>query len=573
MTSGRAVGFLKVEGVVRALSRWPAATLFALCLIAWLPGFLTLPPLDRDESRFAQASKQMVESGDLVDIRFSTGARYNKPIGIYWLQSASEKVFGSVPHNIILHYRIPSLIGGYLALLLTFWCARGFVGPPTALLSAALLGATVLMTAEAEIATTDAVLLATILAAQAIFMRVYLVARDPAYPKVPLWLALLGWAAIGAGILIKGPVILGVLAVTVIPLSVWDREWRWLGGTRPLPGIPLAILIVAPWAIAIGFASHGAFYQQSLGHDFANKMIGGQESHGALPGYFLVLSSLTLWPATLVALPGLYEGYRSRHEPAFRYLFVWAVASWLLFEIVPTKLPHYVLPAYPALTMLGAMWVMRPSLIDALMRERIFRYAASAQFAVGAIVLAAAPFVAAHKFGTDLSPWIVVCILLFGLLALAATIMWVPRRRLIGSLLAIAGALVLFPTLTLGLAPALSPIWTSPRAAALIARDSKADDPPVTLAGYVEPSLVFLLGTRTNIETGQGAADIAAGQGGLVLVEDHELKNFLDRVAARGAAFAKADEISGYDYSRGRAVHLTLYRTLPAMQVSPPPAE
>ena len=81
-------------GVLRRLARWPAATLFLLCVVAWLPGFFTLPPLDRDESRFAQASKQMVETGNLVDIRFSEGARYNKPVGIYWLQAASTKIFG-----------------------------------------------------------------------------------------------------------------------------------------------------------------------------------------------------------------------------------------------------------------------------------------------------------------------------------------------------------------------------------------------------------------------------------------------------------------------------------------------
>ena len=73
-----------------AAGRW--SLLFLICLIAWLPGLFTIPPLDRDESRFAQASKQMLETGNFVDIRFGHEPRYKKPVGIYWLQAASTAV-------------------------------------------------------------------------------------------------------------------------------------------------------------------------------------------------------------------------------------------------------------------------------------------------------------------------------------------------------------------------------------------------------------------------------------------------------------------------------------------------
>jgi 4-amino-4-deoxy-L-arabinose transferase-like glycosyltransferase len=513
--------------VLRRLARWPAATLFFLCLVAWVPGFFTLPPLDRDESRFAQASKQMVETGNLVDIRFSEGARYNKPIGIYWLQAASTKVFGGPAHNEIWTYRLPSLLGGFLALLFAYWCARAFASPETALLAAALLGATLLMTAEAKIATTDAVLLATILAAQAVFLRIYLAARDATRQPPGLGFVLAGWVAVAAGILVKGPVILAVLGVTFAAVSLWDRDWRWLKSLRPALGIALAVLLVAPWAIAIGIESHGAFYQQSLGHDFANKIIGGQESHGALPGYFLLLSSLTLWPATLLALPGIVFGITFRKQDAPRYLLAWAGATWLLFELVPTKLPHYILPAYPALAMLGALWAMRPALLDESRRARIARFVACALFFVVCLALAALPIVAAWKFGEDVSPFVVIGIGVVSALGTAAAIMLARRKLPAAALLGILAAIIVYPVLTVGVAPNLSPIRTSPRAAELIAKDSRPNDPPVVLAGYVEPSLVFLLGTNTRLETGIAAADLAARRGGLVMVEDHERSNFL----------------------------------------------
>ena len=67
------------------------AVLVVAALLAFLPGFFQIPPLDRDEARFAQATKQMLETGEYVDIRFQDEVRYKKPVGIYWLQAAVVK--------------------------------------------------------------------------------------------------------------------------------------------------------------------------------------------------------------------------------------------------------------------------------------------------------------------------------------------------------------------------------------------------------------------------------------------------------------------------------------------------
>jgi hypothetical protein len=150
--------------------------------------------------------------------------------------------------------------------------------------------------------------------------------------------------------------------------------------------------------------------------------------------------------------------------------------------------------------------------------------------------------------------------------------MLIRRKVPVAALLGLLAAVIAYPVLTMGVAPKLSPIWVSPRAAALIAKDGKPNDPPVVLAGYVEPSLVFLLGTNTRLETGLSAADLAARQGGLVMVEDHERQNFLAVLAGRHAPAAIVDGLSGFDYSRGRSVHLTLYRVTPASQISTSPA-
>jgi hypothetical protein len=213
---------------------------------------------------------------------------------------------------------------------------------------------------------------------------------------------------------------------------------------------------------------------------------------------------------------------------------------------------------------LGAMWAMRPSLLEEARSARVARYVACGQFFLVSLALAVAPIVAAWKFGSVVPLPIIIGVVAIVAIGTAATIMLVRRKAVAGAMLGILAAIIAYPILTLGVAPQLPPLWISPRAAALIAKDGKPNDPPVILAGYVEPSLVFLLGTNTHLENGIGAADLAARQGGLVMIEDHERQNFQAVLAGRHASAAIVDNLSGYDYSRGRLVHLTLYRVTQA---------
>src|SRR5579862_4069705 len=147
----------------------PYAMLAGLCLMLYLPGISAIPPLDRDEARFAQATRQMLETGDFVHIRFQDEARNQKPAGIYWLQAASVSLFSGPESIAIWPYRLPSLIGAGLAVLLIFGLGRALLGAGpdevassslTAAVAAVLLATALGTVAEAHIAKTDAALLA-----------------------------------------------------------------------------------------------------------------------------------------------------------------------------------------------------------------------------------------------------------------------------------------------------------------------------------------------------------------------------------------------------------------------------
>ena len=569
-------------GILTSLRRrHPLFLVMIICAITWLPGFFTLPPLDRDESRFAQATKQMLESHDFVDIRLGQGSRYEKPVGIYWLQVATTSVLGGGDISSIWTYRVASLLGAFLAVVATFWMLVGFAGAEVAFNGALILGLSVLLMSEAKIAKTDAVLLGTIAAAQAVLMRAYLAGRFPViFPpphfansemraspqggggKLSLPLVLAGWGAFGFGILVKGPVIAMVCAATVGVLVIADRDWRWLKSLRPALGILVTLAIILPWIIAIGVASHGAFFEKSLGQDFAAKLVGEQETHGAPPGYYALIAAFTFWPGTLLLLPALVHAWKQRANPPIRFLLAWAVPAWIIFELVPTKLPHYVLPAYPALAALCAIS------IKAWTRDakpgRIAQYVSLALFAVVGIGLAVFDATAPARLGGDSPWWLYACAGVAIAAVLSALRPALSCRPGIALVRAGIAAILVYGIAGFATVPRLTDLWLSPRMAAAVARHAEPGDPPVATAGYAEPSIQFLLGTQTSLDDGADAARAAAKSGGLVLVSDDQRGAFLAGLANGGAQATALEDIAGLNYSRGRKMRITLYRVAPA---------
>jgi 4-amino-4-deoxy-L-arabinose transferase-like glycosyltransferase len=560
--------------VMALVRRRPLILLVLLCLLAWVPGLFTIPPLDRDESRFAQASKQMLETHNFVDIRFGQEPRYKKPVGIYWLQAAATEAASPITNGArdqIWTYRIPSLLGALAAVALVYWCASAFLSIEGAFLSALLMGLTLLLSSEAKIAKTDAVLLATVVGTQAVLMRAYL-ARDPEHTQLTFRTAMLGWLSFALAILIKGPVVLGVVGMTLLVLLVWDRQWRWLGKLKPLWGIPLTILIVAPWLIAIALQSHGAFYQQSLGHDFGAKLAGGQESHGEPPGYYMLLTIATLWPATLFVIPAVAATILQHRTPAARFLLAWAGGPWLMFELVPTKLPHYIMPAYPALAMMAAAFVLAAREEGLPTWRRILPIVSSVQFLIGAALLAAAIVVVPRLYGPGITWDLITAAVVVTSLAIAAAVAMLRGAKPLAAALATVTVLVTYPAMTFLAVPKTDKLWVSPHEAAMIRQHLQPHDPAVVLAGYTEPSAMFLLGTDTHLTNGYGAAEIGAAQGGLAAVEEGQRAAFLAHLAELEADANPVDSIEGFNYSRGRPVHITLYRvTPPHRETSPPP--
>src|SRR5215472_3049765 len=246
-------GFAALFDYATASNRRATVALVVVALLAFLPGFFQIPPVDRDEAYFAQATKQMIETGDYVDIRYQDDVRYRKPVGIYWLQASVVNTASALglpnARTTIWLYRLPSLIAAIGAVLATYWCALAFVGRRGALLAGLMLMSSAILGVEARLAKTDAVLLCTVVLAMAVLARVYLAPRGEPQPGAGQ--AAIFWTALGFGILIKGPLILMVVGLAAATLVIIDRSARWLLALQPVPGLLWLVLLALPWFIAI----------------------------------------------------------------------------------------------------------------------------------------------------------------------------------------------------------------------------------------------------------------------------------------------------------------------------------
>jgi 4-amino-4-deoxy-L-arabinose transferase-like glycosyltransferase len=541
----------------RAFRGWRGPLLAALvAMLCGLPGVFGLPPLDRDEARYAQATAQMIESGDYVNIRFQDQPRHKKPVGIHWLQATSVRLLSSAEARDIRAYRVPSLLGAMLAAAACAWGAAAFFGARAGFVAGAVLAATFLLSSEASIAKTDAALCGAIVLMQASLARVYRSARSGGRAHrrhlIPLWLAM------AAAVLIKGPVGPLVFALTLAGLWVADREVRWAGRLGWTWGLGVVLLVVGPWAAAVTVQTDGAFWREAVGGDIASKLVGADERHGGWPGLHLAVLPILFFPAALVLPAAAVAGWRERANPGVRFALAWLLPAWLLFELVPTKLVHYPLPLYAALAWLVAAALARPFDAFGRLGGVVLSLLSGAGVAAACVHLLARFGAQDARAAGVLAACFAAAAGLVGAIALL--------RRL--PLAALAGAGVLGAAshgmLALGLIPRLEPLQLSPRAAEALAaagldpREGLAPG-PVAVAGYAEPSVVFLLGTATGLGGAtEAAAAVAEGRPALVeAAVDAAFQRELRQASLRARAVAT---VSGFNYSRGAAERLTLYR-------------
>lgn len=527
-----------------------------------LPGRASIPPFDRDEPRYMQATAQMLETRDFIDVRFQDKPRYLQPAGIYWLEAAAVALTGTLPDRAVWAYRIPSLVAMTAATGLTAWMGAILFTPAAGLISGALLATSVLVEAEGRMATIDSMLLLAVLLAE---FSLLLVLEDRSKDReTPIVTSLLFWSALGCGLMLKGPVILIPGLGTPLCLALVEKNGAWLQRLRFRWGWVVMLAIVLPWCVAIGLVSHGEFFQHSVGRNFLGKIGQGQEAHGAPPGFHLLVFILAFWPGSFFAAAALPFLWARRKSWQIQYLLCWMIPHWVVFELIATKLPHYVLPIYPAIALFtgaalccsGDKWNWPQNKWGRIV---LFSYG-GLYLAVGMTLSVAGIIISEIVQGSVPAEAWLIAVGSFPLLILSAqAVIKMHMKR--AAIYAMSSAVLIYTGLFLGVIPRLQAIWLSPRLTTLVDQHLLCPDTEVVSSSFSEPSFVFLMHGHVKFDNSKNAALMLASNKscGLALVGRRDEKTFNEALLEKSIQVIEYGRVKGFNYSTGKWLDIGLY--------------
>jgi 4-amino-4-deoxy-L-arabinose transferase-like glycosyltransferase len=508
---------------------------------------------DRDEPRYARVTAEMVESGNYLVPTFNGKVWFDKPIMLYWLMSVPVRLLG--PNEIAC--RFAGVIGTAITLLLTFFIGKKLFDAKVGLWAEAILGTTLLMLFVGSSALVDGIALPFIVGAMVIFI-LRQGENIRAFDAAAIGLM------IGLGMLAKGP--LGLLPVFVMIVALWfGRENIW-GFIRNSLWVSIAVVIAIGifllWAIPANRAADGELFRVFFGKHIVGRALSPMEGHG---GNFLLY--LPYYPAIMVAgffpwvifLPGAFSaslGKRIGNAWTRNILLSWIVVTVVLMTIAATKLPHYILFAWPAMAVMTAAAIVASE--QNVLNERDRKWLRGGVWFLGPVGLGISTGLigVGHFIKSEV---LIVPGLICGIIALVMTIICCYlqiREKFDGTTKVVfTGLLVLIIPLLFVLLPAVESIKISPHIAKAI-RKKTGKDVPVAMYKYAEPTLNFYVGRNiTHLRKTDDVVEWLKGAKDRVLIIPR--KDFEDiRQNAGNITFEEIASKKGINYSKGKEVEV-----------------
>jgi 4-amino-4-deoxy-L-arabinose transferase-like glycosyltransferase len=322
--------------------------LFLLSLVFGLAFFQCLgrlPLLGPDEVRYMEIPREMLERGDFVTPTLNYVPYFEKPPLHYWLNAFATALFGGTAFA----GRFFGALWGVLSVLLVYQLGSKISGRSNALLSALVIGTSLGYVAQCRVNITDTTLTIFLCAALGSF----LIATRPDEPRKGLYFHLFyAFAALAVlakgliGIVLPGAIIFSFLAVT--------RRWSLLREMRLKTGIPLFLLVCAPWFVLVSLRNPG-FLNFFFIHEHFERFLTNSHHRYQPPWFYLVVLAGSMLPWSFFIPSALLRSWRERKESegeAQLFLLLWTAVILLFFSLSHSKLVPYILPAYPAIALL-----------------------------------------------------------------------------------------------------------------------------------------------------------------------------------------------------------------------------
>jgi len=536
-----------------------------LSLLVFICFFLslnTIPPLDRDESRYIQATVQMMESKDFINIKFLDTPRLKKPPGIYWLQALSA----TITKNILFlekaplwSYRLPSAIAASISVWLTFLLGKLLFGRTQGFIAALLLLSSPLVFIEAHIAKTDSVLMACVLFIIYILSKIIF---DKKFKEINFskYLLLFAWIIAGFAFLVKGPLVFLFIFFTIIFFRICSGI-NFIKDAKIISGFILFSLISLPWFIFINLGDNSGVFFDSIKKDMLYKIISVQESHGSPPGSYFLSSIIFSWPIFLFIIPTCIWSYKNKNNNAVVFLLCSILPAWIFFELMPTKLVHYILPILPYFAILtSAMLVSSISSSRVLSSlDNFYIKCISILPAIGGLLISIGILYLAKQYGSGFTATVLIIAIIYFIGSVLSAYSLFNRNYINALSKVVFVNLIALNIIFIILPNQFDKIWVTEKIYEYIIE--KNLDSTFAVLGYSEPSLIFRLGANTKILTSNEEAIRFLSKSNVkyLIIEDDYLNEFKIMADKKSLSIKILDKkLSGFNYSKGKLINITL---------------
>ncbi len=438
-----------------------AAIVFLLVAALYLGALTPIALTDPDEVFYSQTAREMIDQHTLLTPVLFGHPQFEKPPLLYWCLIGSFRIFGMSPFAARL---VPVSFGAF-GIIATFLFCRRLFGEKAAGISAVLLGTSGLYLVMSDIVLTDIALTALMAAALYCFYLWFLERADS---------HLYGFATAAAlAVLTKGPVALVIVVSTAVIFLALQKDLAAIRRFLVHPWVLLFAALSMPW-YAYAWAKYGrAFIDEFIVRDNWDRILYAEHPRNDHWWFYpaILFFGLFPWTSYLVLIGRRWKEFRSAHV----FFAVWFAVTFLVFQIAHSKLPSYVLPAFPALIIPAGLalssWEGRSRRGTALSFVHGF-------FGVALCVLPSFPRL------TEYGPYVwhaaVFALRLMGVLVIVASVALWRGKVLQAVAVEAAGVVLLALLIALSIPESVDRATTSRYVADIVAREGYEGQPVVT---------------------------------------------------------------------------------------------
>ena len=323
--------------------------LLLLSVVLFFPGLGARDFWAPVEPRYAEIARVMFAKGEWIVPMVNGDLYTDKPILYFWLVLIAAKVAGAVNEWTV---RLPAAFGGVGFVLTTYFFARDFFSPRIGLLAAVMLATSARVIWEARWAHIDALFCFFFL------LSVYFAARALLRKGGPHEI-LLAYVFMGLATLAKGLIGVVLPALLLVSFMIARRDWRMIAATKLHIGIPIFLMVVAPWLLLVNGATESRWLKDFIYVHHIQRYSAGTGHRQPLFYYFTTLP-VDLLPWTVFAIPALFAYRRCRGlltDPVKLFFALWFLVVFVFFSASDTKRDLYLMPLLPTVAVFIAHYI------------------------------------------------------------------------------------------------------------------------------------------------------------------------------------------------------------------------